>query len=98
MRAWGEIGDCGEAMESDLALRVIRTAFRCGEELGSLLRLLKERCGAEEYAHYARAIAAAVDKINVELIERVLASHPELAQKIERDIENHGRVITPFDS
>ena len=78
-------------MDIDLAREVIRTAFRSGAELQTLLPVLKQRCSAEEYKSYALGIAAAIDAIGVELTNKALAAHPGLAAEIESSVGQHGR-------
>ena len=80
-------------MEKDVARQVIRVAFSSAGELQSLLQILKQRCSAEEYKDYARAVAVSIDGITVALINKVLASHPELADEIEANIARSGRAI-----
>ena len=70
-------------MERDLARHVVGVAFRAGRELEELLRLLKQRLAPDEYRDYAVAIAGAIDTINVALLNRALATHPELAAEID---------------
>jgi hypothetical protein len=48
----------GEKMDIDLALYVVRAAFRSSRELGDLGPFLKEHLRAEEYRPYAPAIAS----------------------------------------
>jgi hypothetical protein len=79
-------------MQQDIAWRIIQAAFRCASDLQVLLKFLKENCDADEYRHYALGIAAAVDSINVQLTDRVLSAHPELANKIESDLAKFGHV------
>jgi hypothetical protein len=80
-------------MNTDTARHVIRTAFQTARELQDLLRLLKERCSAEEYKAFAIGIAAAIDGINVGLTNKVLSSHPELAKEIEANLTRSGRAM-----
>jgi hypothetical protein len=79
-------------MEQDVAWRIIQAAFRCAADLQGLLEFLKENCSADEYRHYALGIAAAVDSINVQLTDRVLSVHPELADKIASDLTKFGHI------
>ena len=72
--------------------QVIQAAFRCGRELQALLRTLKEKCPADEYRQYATGIAAAIDVLNVQLVDRALSANPELREKIESDLANVGNV------
>lgn len=77
----------------NVARHVVRRVFRSTSELEALIGLLKEHCDPNEYKDYARAIAAAIDGINSELLNRVLSSHPRLAGEIEADIAKFGRFL-----
>ena len=59
-------------MELDLARHIIRTAFRAAGELGTLLLMLKQYLSEEEYQRYAKEIAAAIDAVNVALLNTPL--------------------------
>ncbi|ALA17023.1 MULTISPECIES: hypothetical protein [Chelatococcus] len=80
-------------MEKDLARHVIRVAFRNAAELQGLLVLLKEHCSAEEYKVYAAGIASAIDGIGAGLTNKVLSSHPDLAEEIEASLAKYDRLI-----
>ena len=80
-------------MDQDVARHVIRTAFRSGRGLSDLLGVLKTSCDPEEYEAYARGIAGAMAAIHQEVIDRVLAAHPELEAEIERSIAKYDRYI-----
>lgn len=80
-------------MEQDLARHIIRTAFRSTRELGTLLAMLKESLDEEEYKSYARGIAAAVDAVNVALLNTTYASHPELKDEVEASIDKYDRFL-----
>lgn len=75
-------------MERELARHVVRVAFRAGGELEEVLRLLKQHLPADEYRDYAMGIAAAVDAINVALLNKVMAAHPDLEAEIEASLGN----------
>ncbi len=79
-------------MDKATAWIIIQTAFRCGSDLQGLLRLLKDRCGPDEYKQFATGIATAIDAVNVQLIDRALAAHPDLKEKIESDLAHTGRI------
>jgi hypothetical protein len=79
-------------MTNEQAWRVVQVAFRSASELQELIGPLKQHCTAEEYRNYSRGIAASIDAINVQLLERVLSAHPELRAKIESDLARFGRV------
>jgi len=77
-------------MDIELARDVVRTAFRSSAELQTLLPVLKQRCGAEEYKDYVLGIAAALDAIGVGLTNKAIAAHPGLAGEIESSLAKHG--------
>ncbi len=79
-------------MQQDIAWQIIQVAYRCAADLQVLLKFLKENCNADEYRYYALGIAAAVDSINVQLTDRVLSTHPELADKIKSDLAKFGHI------
>ena len=79
-------------MDSALAWDLIRVSFRVGRELEELLPRLKEQCSAEEYKGHARAIAGAIHGVNTALIDRALAAHPELVERIETELAKVGRI------
>ena len=80
-------------MDTDLAWDMVRVSFRVGRELRDLLPRLKEQCGAEEYKDHARAIAGAIHGANTALIDRALASYPELEARIEAELAKSGRIL-----
>lgn len=79
-------------MNSQLAWEMIRVSFRASRELQELLPQLREECSAEEYKDCARAIARAIHGINAALIDKALASHPELSGRIEAELAEVGRI------
>ncbi len=79
-------------MDKDMAWAAIQTAFRCGAELQSLLAELKQRCSADDYKKFAAGVAAAIDTVNVQLIDRALKAHPDLEDRIESDLKKAGRI------
>jgi len=80
-------------MEIDIARDVLKAAFRSSGELQSLLGTLKDRCEPDQYTVYARGVAAAIDAIGAGLINKVLATYPELSREIDASIAKHGRYI-----
>lgn len=80
-------------MEKDLARHLIRTAFRTTHELQDTLSLLKQHIGASEYRECASGIAAAIDAINVALINKALATYPDLEGEIETSLARYDRFI-----
>ena len=79
-------------MDSGLGWDLIRLSFRVAGELQELLPRLKEQCSAEEYKGHARAIAGAIHGVNTALIDRALAAHPELKDRIEAELAEFGRI------
>ena len=79
-------------MDSKLAWHLISASFRVAGELQALLPQLKEQCSAEEYKGHARAIAGAIHGVNTALIDRTLAAHPELLDRIEAELAEFGRI------
>jgi hypothetical protein len=67
-------------MDIDVVQHVVRTAFRSGRELEGLLALLKAHCSPGEYQTFAKAIAAAIASIHIEVVNRVIASYPALGR------------------
>ena len=80
-------------MDISVARHVIRASFRSGRELEALLDLLKQHCGADEYQTYATAIATAVASIQVEIVNRITSSHPDLEDEMEAVISKYGRYL-----
>ena len=80
-------------MDIETARDVVRAAFRSSSELQKLLSTLKGRCRPDEYQDYARNIAAAIDAIDVSLINKALAEHPELSAEIDTSIAKDGRYV-----
>lgn len=79
-------------MKPETGWQAVRTAFQCGRELQALLAALKADCTAEQYKAFSSGIAHAIDVINVELIDRTLAEHPQLKSQIEADLAQYGEV------
>jgi hypothetical protein len=82
----------GSNMDEQTAWQIIRTSYRCSAELQDLLKLAKARCTAEEYKPIALAIATVIDTANTHLVDRAVAAHPGLGNKIESDIAKFGRL------
>lgn len=83
----------GARMNIDLARHMVRVAFRAGRELEGALAALKQGCPPEEYRDLACGIAAAIDGINVALIDRGVAADPDLEAEIEEAIGRYGRYL-----
>jgi hypothetical protein len=82
----------GLNMDSQLAWEMIRVSFRASRQLQDLLSQLREQCSAEEYKDCAQGIARAIHGINTALIDKALASHPELSRRIEAELAEIGRI------
>jgi hypothetical protein len=80
-------------MDDKLAWHIIRVSFRTARELQDLLSLLKEQCSPEEYRDYVAGIAQAIDAINDALMNKAIASHPQLTNRIEADLAEFGRIL-----
>jgi len=79
-------------MNEAAAWQAIQTAFRCGRELQALLRSLKQTCTVDEYKQFAVGIAAAMDTVNVQVLDRAMKAHPQLRARIESELALVGRV------
>ena len=75
----------------EVARDIVRAAFRSCSELQALLGTLKSRCSPDEYKAYAQDIAAAMDAIGVNLINKAIAQYPELGAEIDQQINKHGQ-------
>lgn len=80
-------------MEQEVARHLIRTAFRACRELEDLLGILKEHSSSEQYPDLAKGVARAIDAINVALLNKALAAHPELESEIEVRMRRYGRYL-----
>jgi hypothetical protein len=80
-------------MDENLARHVVRTSFQVARELRGLLMLLKEHLGKDEYEAYARKIAAAIDGVNVALLETAFSAHPGLKREVDASIEKYDRFL-----
>jgi hypothetical protein len=73
-------------MDIELARDVLRGAFSSARELQKLLPLLKQRCEPDEYQTYAKAIAAVLAEISLEVVNKVLAAYPALEAEVEASL------------
>ena len=80
-------------MDINLARHVIQSAFRSGRELEGLLAVLKEHCKPDEYQTYAKAIATSIASIQLEIVNRITSSFPELETELEASIAKYGRYV-----
>jgi hypothetical protein len=90
MMRWGSLE---LIVDIDVARHVIRIAFRASGELQSLFSLLKAHCNPDEYESFAKAIATAIASINLEVMDRAIATHPDLESEIEASIAKHERYL-----
>lgn len=80
-------------MDKELAWHVITVAFRSTNLLQEVLPLLKDHGAEAEYEAYGKAIARAIHGVQRELIDRVVAVHPEIEAQIEARIAKYGRIF-----
>lgn len=80
-------------MDSELAWHIIGVSFRVNREIQDLLSILKGHCSPEEYEDIAQGIARSIHAINTALIDKTVASHPKLADRIEADLAKFGLVL-----
>jgi hypothetical protein len=80
-------------MEKELAHHVVVTAIRACSQLGELIPLLRKHCAAREARLYVRAIAGVVGTLGLEIHTRVFAAHPDLEQRVAREMKKYGRVL-----
>jgi hypothetical protein len=79
-------------MDEELAWEMVRVSFQTSRDLQGVLGLLKENCSAEDYKSFAGRIAQAIDAVNDALLNTALAAHPGLAERIESELQEFGRV------
>lgn len=70
-------------MDIRTAREIVDAAFRSGAELQAMLPVIRERCPREEYETYAKAIAACLAEVSLQVMNRLLAEHPVLEDEIE---------------
>jgi hypothetical protein len=75
------------------AWHLIGVSFRVNREIQDLLSILKGHCSPEEYEDIAQGIARSINAITTALIDKAIASHPELANRVEADLAKFGRVL-----
>ena len=80
-------------MDINVARYVIRASFRSGQELETLFNLLQSHCDPNEYKTYTTAIATVVASIQLEIVNRIVASHPDLEDEMEKIISKYGRYL-----
>ena len=80
-------------MDKNVAWNLVRTAFRCSTELQNAIHLLNNHLKAGDARQHISNIAAAIDAINVALLDPALAAFPELSAEIEQSLSRYGRVL-----
>ncbi len=79
-------------MDSNAGWSVVKATFHVSGELQKLLLELKQECSDEDYRKYALAIAATIDRMNVELLNPTLVRFPGLRDRIERSLAGRGQI------
>ena len=64
-----------------------------GPRTPGLAQFAKEQCSPAEYRDYVAGIARAIDAINDALMNKAIASHPEINNQIEADLAEFGRIL-----
>ena len=79
-------------MEMDIALArtIAQSAFRRSRELGALLPTLKEKLSPDEFKVYSKAIGTVIANIQVDIVNKPTAEHPNLESEIESAIKRAG--------
>jgi len=54
--------------------------------------LLKQHCDTAEYEAYAKAIAAIAADVDLQILNAIFSSHPDLEREMESKIEKYGEV------
>ena len=80
-------------MERDLAKHVVAVGFHSLSLLESLVPILKQHCGQDEYAKYLKAIGAVSAEVTTEIFNQVFQEHPDLEAEVEQKIKKFGQFI-----
>lgn len=70
---------CELNMDKNVAKEVVSAAMKASRELHTIVPFIKQSLDEEEYERLARRVAAASAGILEEIINPILAEHPELA-------------------
>lgn len=77
-------------MNIEIARTIARAAFRSSRELGALIPILKNSLNDEEFRIHSKAIATAIASIQLEIVNKLIADHPNLEAEIESAIKRDG--------
>jgi hypothetical protein len=78
-------------VDIEVARDIVRAGFRSVAVLGDLLPKLKEHCPPDEYKAYSTSIAAAINSVMTNTVDRAIGDHPGLRAEIEDQLARHGR-------
>jgi hypothetical protein len=80
-------------MRREVARYIAATVMRYSNHLGDILPFAKTHCSDAEYRKLAFSLASAIHSIDTEIVEKVLADHPDLKKEFEDSIQNFGVII-----
>ncbi|MBI3700387.1 MAG: hypothetical protein HY242_08075 [Afipia sp.] len=80
-------------MEVDLARHIARCVFLSSRQLSELIPILKDNCSADEYQQFTKGIATVIAHMNLELMNKICAEHPQVEKEIEADMAKYGRFL-----
>ena len=70
-------------MEKELAKIALSASYRSGQELSSIVPILKEYCSPEECERIVFTIGSVIHEIEAEIHKKIFAEHPDLEAEIE---------------
>jgi len=80
-------------MDRELARHVLAVGFHSLSLLESLIPILKEHCGENEYNEYAKSIATVSAEMTTAVFNKVFHEHPDLETEVEEKIQKFGQFI-----
>jgi hypothetical protein len=80
-------------MDRELAKHVIAVGFHSLSLLESLIPILKQHCGKDEYAKYLKAIGAISAEVTTEIFNEIFKDYPDLEEEVENKIKKYGQFI-----
>jgi hypothetical protein len=80
-------------MQKQVAKHIVASALKCSSQLNQILPFAKIHCDNEEYREILSGVARVLDSIGVQIIDGILASHPDLKQEIDDSITKYGVFI-----
>ena len=80
-------------MDFDLARYSARAAFRMSRDLQEVMAMFSQHLPEDEYRAFAADIAGAIHAINTALLDRAIASQPELKAEIDTSIDRYGSYL-----